>query len=94
MPLKNLIRKEFFLAILTALLIFFAPHTSGEDLGAIRSGEVRSSSIDPVADTDSFNFYGNAGETVIITPSLIGGMYSAWLELYDPDGVKETDNFR
>jgi|GEM_PF-2295765 len=94
MLLKNLIEKGIFSAILTALLIFFSAQASGEDLGGIRSGEVRSSSIDPVGDSDTFNFYGSSGETVVIIMSETGSS-TVWpyLQLYDPDWLLETEGY-
>jgi len=86
----NSIKNKFLVVLIAFLLSLFSGQAIGEDLGAIRSGEVRSSSISPVGDADSFNFYGNAGERVIIIMTETSG--SSLLEslnLYDPDGIHE-----
>ncbi|GAG41294.1 unnamed protein product, partial [marine sediment metagenome] len=93
MSSKNSIKKHSFLIVITLLIIFFATQASGEDLGPIRSGEVRSSSIDPIADVDTFNFYGDEGDTVIIVMSDEGYYFRPYLELYDPDGFRETGGY-
>jgi hypothetical protein len=65
---------------------------SDKDGGDIASGELLSGQINPVPDTDGFNFYGNAGETVNIIMTGTGGniYFQAGLHLYDPDGIHEV----
>ena len=96
MPLsKNLFLKIFLSTAVIFILNFFTADLSGEDLGGIRSGEVRSSSIDPIGDMDTFNFYGKAGEGIMIVMTETSGAtgFFEYLELYDPDGIEETRGF-
>jgi len=58
-----------------------------EDMGLIRSGEVRTGSIYSSGDADSYHFYGNSGEGVYILMGVINGNLYPSISLYDPDGI-------
>ena len=68
--------------------------TSPGDLdgGAIASGETRTGSLTDNADTDIFQFYGDAGDQVFITAARIIGTVQPQIFLYPPDnsGLEES----
>ena len=61
-----------------------ATSTTDPDGGAIASGETLSGSMDARADTDIFQFYGEAGDRIVITSS--SGSVQPEIFLYPPDG--------
>ena len=60
--------------------------TEDPDGGAIVSGETLSGTIDVPSDRDAFQFYGQAGDRVIITAVPTSGNLDAYLILYPPGG--------
>jgi|GEM_PF-3216476 len=73
------------------LLFFITQSARGVDYGAIRPGQTRSGEITIPSPNDSFTFYGNEGDCVIITMSVTSGDLGPKIVLYDPDGIKEED---
>jgi hypothetical protein len=95
MTAKRSIKSIFLLALMAAWLSPLSGTTIGQDLNAIRSGETRLGSITTLGEVDTYDFYGEAGEGVLIFMTRTGDdiSFSPSLELYDPDGVKEEDGF-
>jgi len=58
------------------------------DGGCIASAETKSGTISPGADTDSFTFYGQAGQGVVIEMPRISGHLYPRLQLYDPNALR------
>ena len=56
------------------------------DGGAIASGETKTGTLTLQADTDIYQFYGEAGDRVIITTAEISGGIEPEIYLYPPDG--------
>jgi hypothetical protein len=86
-------KQTFFIVIfLMCFLIsnFFVIETKG-DGGTINPAETVTGLIDPVTDTDSFAFNGNAGQLAIIRMSSDG--FQPKIELYSPNGSKEIQAY-
>lgn len=67
------------------------PSAQAVDYGEILSAETRIGSITNPAQTDSFTFNGEAGQTVVISMSSTGHYeLDPYIFLYDPDGTIET----
>jgi hypothetical protein len=93
MQSKKTNKKYLSFFILIVSLILFSKYAKGEDLGTIQPGQIISSSIYPLGDTDTINFSGTAGETVIIVMEDTGEPWGEWVDIYDPDGIKEASGF-
>ena len=62
--------------------------------GDIASGETKTGNIDPRGDTDIFAFYGLAGKGVVIEmAALEGSNLDPEVQLYDPNGLLETEDY-
>jgi catechol 2,3-dioxygenase-like lactoylglutathione lyase family enzyme len=57
------------------------------DGGCIASGETKSGTIFPAGDIDSYTFYGQAGQGVVIEMADISGALYPRLQLFGPNGV-------
>jgi len=64
------------------------------DGGVIASDQTVSGSSNAVSDVDAFQFFGQAGDRVLITAIATTGALDTWLDLYPPGGgPKEADGW-
>jgi hypothetical protein len=77
------VKKNLFFVILLASFTLSPLPAWGAYMGEIESGEVHTGTMDARADTDIFQFYGDAGDRVIITAS--SGSVQPEIFLYPPD---------
>jgi hypothetical protein len=56
------------------------------DGGPIASGQTLSGSVNVASDLDAFQFYGDAGDRVVITAVPTSGTLDTYISLYPPDG--------
>jgi hypothetical protein len=76
-------------AMAVVLLFCLALSAQAADMGEIRSGETRVGNITTEGQTDSFIFYGDAGQGVVIEMAAIDGDLGPAIYLYRPNGTVE-----
>jgi hypothetical protein len=85
-------RRRAFYLILLGLICGYSSNGLGADLGAINSGETRSSTIGPPSYMDTWTFEGQAGDRVIINAVTTSGALDTFIDLYPPGGgPREAD---
>jgi len=93
---KQKIKKRKFKAVLmfTATILFLFSlivfSVQAVEMGEIRSGETKSGNIAIAGQTDSFIFYGEKGQGVVIEMAAIDDDLGPSIYLYRPDGTLET----
>jgi hypothetical protein len=95
MRTRRSVSSFIFLVLVAVLLTLHSGTAIGQGPEALRSGETRLGSISMLGEVDTYDFYGEAGEGVLIFMTRTGNdiSFSPSLELYDPDGVKEKEGF-
>ena len=78
------------LLVALVLSIFLVSSAQAVDYGVILSAETRTGSIANPAQTDSYTFNGDIGQTVLINMSRESGGLNPMIDLYDPAGILET----
>jgi hypothetical protein len=69
------------------IFFLFTPATWGAEMGEIQSGETRTGTLLATSSyQDSYQFFGETGDRVIITAARIGGGVEPQIYLYPPDG--------
>ena len=82
--------------LLTATLVAIAVETSAfaADRGLLSPGETRSAQIQGPSSLDTWQFYGSAGDRVLISAITTSGDLDTWMVLYPPDGgAEEVDGW-
>jgi len=88
-------RRVRWVAAVLFLLVAFSGvgwANEGVDRGGIRSGETKSGTIASLSGTDSWKFYGNAGDRVVIVSMATSGAMLPVSDLYAPSGPKEASS--
>ncbi len=74
----------------TMLLFCFAISAQAADMGELHSGETKTGNIATAGQTDSYTFYGEENQTVVIEMAASGSDLGAAIYLYSPNGTLET----
>ena len=81
--------KQLIFIVVILLLLSFVPSIKAEDIGEIYSGETKTCNITKEGQTDSFAFYGEKGQGVIIEMAAIDGNLGPSIDLYRPNATLE-----
>ncbi|MEA1895994.1 MAG: hypothetical protein U9N36_12545, partial [Euryarchaeota archaeon] len=74
----------------TMLLFCFVISAQAADMGEIHSGETKTGNIATAGQTDSYIFYGEENQTVVIEMAAYGSDLGPAIYLYSPNGTLET----
>jgi len=84
--------KKLFCIIFIGIFVISPICVWAADMGSIQSGETKSGTIVGPSFMDSWTFYGNAGDRVIINAVKTSGDLNTYMDLYSPapGSVKEA----
>ncbi|MCK4736724.1 MAG: hypothetical protein KAT65_29990, partial [Methanophagales archaeon] len=91
--MKNERRKYEVILIFAVAILFLlclVISVQAADMGEIHSGETKTGNIAYNGQTDSFTFYGNASQGVVISMSRESGGLNPCIYLYAPNGTLEV----
>jgi hypothetical protein len=88
-----MIKKSFYLLVVISILCGCFSFTWGADKGEIFSGETKTGIISTEGQTDSFWFYGQQGQGVVIEMATTEGNLDPEIGLYRPDGTQEVEAY-
>jgi hypothetical protein len=89
----NCLIKFSLLLLIVTLLTIGGQKTSAWALSEIESGECLSGEIETPSSMESYAFYGEAGQAVVITATKSSGTLWPELFLYAPDGTPEISSY-
>jgi len=78
------------LFVVAILLFCFVISAQAADIGEIHSGETKTGNIATAGQTDSYTFYGEENQTIVIEMAASGSDLGPAMYLYSPNGTLET----